>query len=238
MFSVFIAFVFQDDSAIKSMGIALGFGVLFDAFVVRMTLIPALTKLFGKASWYLPKWLGAVLPNIDVEGKALEEDNHHDTSSEKGHVNDKNNEYARQDKDNYVYQNDKRNHNRNYNDEDYNRSVHLDNHHDQHHRQHHYDNQRDDIDYESLYTQDGDHTHHDERNYNDRHYQDNYDRNDDYHDSNFDKTTNLYKELTDSNIDQDVLFKALMLYARENNKGVYDRYNRSSQHRHDDELRD
>ena len=35
-----------------------------------------------------------------------------------------------------------------------------------------------------------------------------------------------------------VLFKALMLYARENNKGVYDRYNRSSQHRHDDELRD
>ena len=96
------------------------------------------------------------------------------------------------------------------------------------------------------------HTHHDERNYNDRHYQDNYDRNDDYrhnnhdhqndnhdyHDSNFDKTTNLYKELTDSNIDQDVLFKALMLYARENNKGVYDRYNRSSQHRHDDELRD
>lgn len=252
MFSVFIAFVFQDDSAIKSMGIALGFGVLFDAFVVRMTLIPALTKLFGKASWYLPKWLGAVLPNVDVEGKALEEDNHHDTSSEKGHVNDKNNEYARQDKDNYVYQNDKRNHNRNYNDEDYNRSVHLDNHHDQHHRQHHYDNQRDDIDYESLYTQDGDHTHHDERNYNDRHYQDNYDRNNDYrhsnhvqhndnhdyHDSNFDKTTNLYKELTDSNIDQDVLFKALMLYARENNKGVYDRYNRSSQHRHDDELRD
>ena len=53
------------------MGIALGFGVLFDAFVVRMTLIPALTKLFGKASWYLPKWLGAVLPNVDVEGKAL-----------------------------------------------------------------------------------------------------------------------------------------------------------------------
>lgn len=104
--------------------------------------------------------------------------------------------------------------------------MHLDNHHDQHHRQHHYDNQRDDIDYESLYTQDGDHTHHDERNYNDRHYQDNYDSNDDYrhnnhdhqndnhdyHDSNFDKTTNLYKELTDSNIDQDVLFKTLMLY--------------------------
>ena len=85
------------------MGIALGFGVLFDAFVVRMTLIPALTKLFGKASWYLPKWLGAVLPNVDVEGKALEEDNHHDTSSEKV-MSTINNEYARQDKDNHVYQ--------------------------------------------------------------------------------------------------------------------------------------
>ena len=112
------------------MGIALGFGVLFDAFVVRMTLIPALTKLFGKASWYLPKWLGAVLPNVDVEGKALEEDNHHDTSSENGHANDRNNDYTRQDKDNHSYQNDNRKHNRNYNDEDYNRSVHLDNHHD------------------------------------------------------------------------------------------------------------
>lgn len=53
MFSVFIAFVFQEDSAIKSMGISLAFGVLFDAFVVRMTLIPALTKLFGKGSWYI-----------------------------------------------------------------------------------------------------------------------------------------------------------------------------------------
>ena len=110
------------------MGIALGFGVLFDAFVVRMT---RLTKLFGKASWYLPKWLGAVLPNVDVEGKALEEDNHHDTSSENGHANDRNNDYTRQDKDNHSYQNDNRKHNRNYNDEDYNRSVHLDNHHDQ-----------------------------------------------------------------------------------------------------------
>ena len=59
MFSVFIAFVFQEDSAIKSMGISLAFGVLFDAFIVRMTLIPALTKLFGKGSWYIPKWLVA-----------------------------------------------------------------------------------------------------------------------------------------------------------------------------------
>lgn len=72
MFSVFFAFVFQEDQTIKSIGVSLSFGVLFDAFIVRMTLIPALTKLFGHASWYLPKWLQRVLPKIDVEGKALE----------------------------------------------------------------------------------------------------------------------------------------------------------------------
>ncbi|EZX19620.1 hypothetical protein V070_02148, partial [Staphylococcus aureus C0673] len=76
MFSVFISFVFQDDVMIKSMGIALAFGVLFDAFIVRMTIIPALTKLFGRASWYIPNWLNAILPKIDIEGHALSENNH------------------------------------------------------------------------------------------------------------------------------------------------------------------
>ncbi|POA00917.1 MMPL family transporter [Staphylococcus massiliensis CCUG 55927] len=71
MFSVFIGFVFQNDVMIKSMGIALAFGVLFDAFVVRMTIIPALTKLFGRASWYMPKWLKRILPHVDIEGHAL-----------------------------------------------------------------------------------------------------------------------------------------------------------------------
>src|SRR5699024_3491238 len=74
MFSVFIAFVFQDDVIIKSLGIALAFGVLFDAFIVRLTLIPALTKLFGDASLYLPKWLDRILPKLDIEGHALEKE--------------------------------------------------------------------------------------------------------------------------------------------------------------------
>ncbi|WP_441296036.1 MMPL family transporter [Staphylococcus aureus] len=72
MFSVFFAFVFQEDVMIKSMGMALAFGVLFDAFVVRMMLIPALTKLFGKGSWYLPAWLNRIIPRVDIEGHALE----------------------------------------------------------------------------------------------------------------------------------------------------------------------
>ncbi len=74
MFSVFISFVFQDDVMIKSMGIALAFGVLFDAFIVRLMIVPALTLLFGKASWYLPKWLDRILPVVDIEGHNLMHD--------------------------------------------------------------------------------------------------------------------------------------------------------------------
>ncbi|MBC1230597.1 MMPL family transporter [Listeria booriae] len=73
MFSVFISFVFAPDAMIKSIGIALGFGVLFDAFVVRLTIIPALTKLFGKGSWYMPKWLDKILPSLDIEGHHLKD---------------------------------------------------------------------------------------------------------------------------------------------------------------------
>src|SRR5699024_11058082 len=75
MFSVFIAFVFQDDAMIKSIGLALAVGILFDAFIVRMMLIPALTKLFGEHSWYLTKWLQRVLPKIDIEGHELQDTN-------------------------------------------------------------------------------------------------------------------------------------------------------------------
>lgn len=74
MFSVFIGFVFQDDVMIKSIGIALAFGVLFDAFIVRMMMVPALTALFGKASWYLPKWLDRILPKVDIEGHSIQKE--------------------------------------------------------------------------------------------------------------------------------------------------------------------
>lgn len=73
MISVFMAFAIQDDIMIKTMGIALAFGVFFDAFIVRLLMIPALTALFGKASWYLPAWLNRILPKIDIEGHALED---------------------------------------------------------------------------------------------------------------------------------------------------------------------
>ena len=46
-------------------------GVFFDAFVVRMVLIPAVMYLLGDAAWWLPTWLDRLLPNVDVEGEKL-----------------------------------------------------------------------------------------------------------------------------------------------------------------------
>ncbi|MEJ7154282.1 MMPL family transporter [Staphylococcus ureilyticus] len=188
MFSVFIAFVFQDDVIIKSIGIALGFGVLFDAFIVRMMLIPALTKLFGKASWYLPKWLGTVLPNIDVEGKALEEN---DDTLEVS-VN-KRNAYP---SDDHVIE-------QKYDAEDVNnhpRPIYTN----------YFDAQQEDreMDYESSYTQANDVNNSNDLNTNQR----------------IKRTMNLYEDLIDKSTDQDILFNALMLYAKENHQDVYSNY--------------
>ncbi|GAB3364360.1 hypothetical protein GCM10027452_27630 [Micromonospora halotolerans] len=71
MISVFGGFVFLDDPVIKSMGFALAIGVAIDAFVVRMTIVPAVMSLLDNAAWCLPRWLGRILPNVDVEGEGL-----------------------------------------------------------------------------------------------------------------------------------------------------------------------
>jgi RND superfamily putative drug exporter len=46
--------------------------VLFDAFIVRLLLVPAIMAILGKAAWWMPKWLDRILPDVDVEGSALE----------------------------------------------------------------------------------------------------------------------------------------------------------------------
>ncbi len=71
MISVFGGFVFLDDPVIKSMGFALAVGVAIDAFVVRMTIVPAVMSLLGKRAWSLPRWLDRALPNVDIEGENL-----------------------------------------------------------------------------------------------------------------------------------------------------------------------
>ncbi|MFF3036851.1 MMPL family transporter [Arthrobacter citreus] len=72
MVSVFGGFVFSHSAMIRPIGFALAFGVLLDAFVVRMLLIPALMHLAGDKAWWLPKWLERILPDVDVEGSSLE----------------------------------------------------------------------------------------------------------------------------------------------------------------------
>jgi RND superfamily putative drug exporter len=72
MGSVFGGFILGHDATIKSIGFALAFGVLVDAFVVRMAIVPAVMTLLGKAAWYLPRWLDRALPDVDIEGAALE----------------------------------------------------------------------------------------------------------------------------------------------------------------------
>jgi membrane protein YdfJ len=71
MIAVFASFIFVSDPIIKSMGIALTFGILFDAFIVRLAIVPAVMKLLGRSAWYLPKRLDRILPTIDVEGEKV-----------------------------------------------------------------------------------------------------------------------------------------------------------------------
>jgi RND superfamily putative drug exporter len=71
MMSVFGGFMLLDDPVIQSMGFALAVGVFIDAFVVRMTLVPAVMALLGERAWWLPGWLDSALPNVDIEGESL-----------------------------------------------------------------------------------------------------------------------------------------------------------------------
>jgi RND superfamily putative drug exporter len=71
MFGVFGAFVLSDDPITKSIGVSLAVGVLADAFIVRMTLVPAVMALLGDRAWTLPPWLDRVLPDLDVEGEGV-----------------------------------------------------------------------------------------------------------------------------------------------------------------------
>ncbi|WP_104053403.1 MULTISPECIES: MMPL family transporter [unclassified Arthrobacter] len=79
MVSVFGGFIFSHSTMIRPIGFALAFGVLVDAFVVRMLLIPALMHLAGDKAWWLPKWLDKILPDVDVEGASLERRHPHET---------------------------------------------------------------------------------------------------------------------------------------------------------------
>ncbi len=71
MTSVFASFVHSPMTMVRPIGFALAIGVLIDAFVVRMTAMPAIMHLLGERAWYLPRWLDRILPDLDVEGTKL-----------------------------------------------------------------------------------------------------------------------------------------------------------------------
>lgn len=71
MTGVFGGFVGGDDAMIKSLGFGLAVAVIFDAFVVRMTIVPAVLALLGQRAWSLPGWLDRRLPHVDIEGEKL-----------------------------------------------------------------------------------------------------------------------------------------------------------------------
>jgi RND superfamily putative drug exporter len=77
MISVFGGFIFSEMTMIKPVGFGLSIGVLLDAFVVRLVLIPSVMTLLGKSAWWLPKWLSKLIPNVDIEGEKLTQQHTH-----------------------------------------------------------------------------------------------------------------------------------------------------------------
>jgi len=71
MISVFAGFIGMNSPTIQTMGVGLASAVAFDAFVVRMAIAPAVLALLGHRAWWLPRILNRVLPNVDIEGEAL-----------------------------------------------------------------------------------------------------------------------------------------------------------------------
>ncbi|MFD3327209.1 MMPL family transporter [Streptomyces sp. NPDC058701] len=71
MIAVFAGFIGASEQMVKMIGFGLAVAVFFDAFVVRMAIVPAVLALLGHKAWWLPKWLDKLLPNVDVEGESL-----------------------------------------------------------------------------------------------------------------------------------------------------------------------
>lgn len=69
MVAIFAGFITNHDATIQTIGFGLAVGILIDAFVVRMTIVPAVMTLLGKSAWWLPKWLDRIVPHISIEGE-------------------------------------------------------------------------------------------------------------------------------------------------------------------------
>lgn len=69
MVAIFAGFVGNHDSTIRAIGFGLAFGIFVDAFLVRLTIVPAVMALLDRAAWWLPGWLDRFLPHVSIEGE-------------------------------------------------------------------------------------------------------------------------------------------------------------------------
>ena len=72
MFFIFVAFMFTNDPTVKAIGFSFAAGVFLDAFVVRLTLVPAVMAIVRAKLWYHPQWFSTYIPDPDIEGQRLE----------------------------------------------------------------------------------------------------------------------------------------------------------------------
>jgi RND superfamily putative drug exporter len=72
MFTIFASFMLTDDPTVKAVGFSFAVGVFLDAFVVRLTLVPAVMAIIGARIWYHPRWFAKHVPDPDIEGRRLE----------------------------------------------------------------------------------------------------------------------------------------------------------------------
>lgn len=68
MVCVFGSFVLGDERSLKMLGFGMAIAVFIDATIVRMVLVPATMELLGDRNWWIPRWLGRILPNVSFEG--------------------------------------------------------------------------------------------------------------------------------------------------------------------------
>ena len=84
MVAVFLAFLVTDEIFLKLLGVGMATAIFLDATVVRMVLVPALMQLFGRANWWIPRWLDRRLPRFDVERAAPRRRRHENTRRDEG----------------------------------------------------------------------------------------------------------------------------------------------------------
>ena len=86
MISVFAGFVLSDDPMVKQFRLALAIGLTIDAFLIRLTLVPALMSYLGDKAWWMPRWMHRIMPHPHIEGAKLGQ--HLKTTTEKTGGND------------------------------------------------------------------------------------------------------------------------------------------------------